>query len=752
MVNPEVRQDRIDAMKRRAEEREVDTSQDQEQEQQEEESEVDVSGSVNQSQRESRLDYMQEQAERQEADSAETEDVSVEEAPRPEGGSSAFQGGESVQEQMEQDAPELTQERETAGKIAGEVVRETDGQVRATEVDITREELTESQQQDLRQDVAREQGVDPSQVQFDQTPAQYDASVSQSAVDRIQAEREATARENIEQNLESETGVDLDEGQDYTVSRSGDGFTAELTGSGKDKIRGQGEEQLGDFNIGVPGTDKNIEGSLSGVSRWIDDKAEYVTEGSRINIDPGSTQISRSGIDFESGDISIEKTDDTPTAVGGALGAAGFEGAEGAYESGVSSVAEGVTTALNPAEITLGLKEAGEFVGYGVSETVTGDAGVSINPGSPGVGNTPDSAVEVEDEGFVPDVGSAAQSAAGSFAEQASRNPGRTAGIVGGSLVGTAGVMSAANRISTRGGRATAFAIQPGEEVLTSAANVAAPTRVQNLFPGGRIDNEEIVIRETGRAARGLGRAVDRAARRTGQELGDIEASQVVPGNRAQVQIPRTRGVEVEGATQPEFDPDEVARRDPRPQPEIGDPGQYVAPERILGRAQEEVPTMLREAQRPEVTPSGRTVPGSELRAEAVSQEVGQGQFLAQQQDFRSDLGLGSVVESEMEFQQERQQQAEAEAESENVLDLQLEQEMEQEAEQELEMEQEAETEVETELFDFGSEQNGEEFFGLQSSAAPVLSEFGNPLGETGRGGDTSPDADVGFFDEMFGG
>jgi len=87
--------------------------------------------------------------------------------------------------------------------------------------------------------------------------------------------------------------------------------------------------------------------------------------------------------------------------------------------------------------------------------------------------------------------------------ESAQNRPFFTAGT----LLGTAGVIGGASRLSGVGGRATAAAIQPGEELLSAGLTRAAPS-IARRFPNNRIDNEEIVIRGLGRVGSGTVRTV----------------------------------------------------------------------------------------------------------------------------------------------------------------------------------------------------------------------------------------------------
>jgi hypothetical protein len=99
--------------------------------------------------------------------------------------------------------------------------------------------------------------------------------------------------------------------------------------------------------------------------------------------------------------------------------------------------------------------------------------------------------------------------------EQARSNPARTAGALGGSLVGSAGAISAASRVSGRAGTAARYAIQPGEELAGSAGfratrAVSNERTAQRAFP----NREPLIVSEE--AALQAGQRATDAARRAG--------------------------------------------------------------------------------------------------------------------------------------------------------------------------------------------------------------------------------------------
>jgi hypothetical protein len=168
------------------------------------------------------------------------------------------------------------------------------------------------------------------------------------------------------------------------------------------------------------------------------------------------------------------------------------------FESAVSAGTTGAASLLNIPGHLATLDEAGEFIGYSLSETAQGRGGQ-----------------------FAEATEAAAAYKVGQMQKVFNNNPVSTAAMVGGSLVGSYGIIRAASASSATAGRAAAWAIQPGEELVTAGATRALATtsrgsRAVDALPGGKIDIEEAALLG---AQKGLG-AGKRASSRVGRRLG----------------------------------------------------------------------------------------------------------------------------------------------------------------------------------------------------------------------------------------
>jgi len=147
-----------------------------------------------------------------------------------------------------------------------------------------------------------------------------------------------------------------------------------------------------------------------------------------------------------------------------------------------------------------------------------------------------------------------------------------TAAFTAGTLVGSGAAITGLSRVAPRAGRAAAFGIQPGEELIgvagaRSLRAAGRPGAAERLFPGEEplILSEEAAIRGARRAGRGAleaGRRVREAGR--GVDV-DFPVGAGVPAPRIRFQ----------GRSRPE-----------------------VEPELELGRAELETETLIREAER----------------------------------------------------------------------------------------------------------------------------------------------------------
>ena len=158
-----------------------------------------------------------------------------------------------------------------------------------------------------------------------------------------------------------------------------------------------------------------------------------------------------------------------------------------------------------------GLINIGDYAGAGASAAISGQGGdvVSVE------GNVRDSirtneSVEVRfaEGGFAGASQDAGEQIIAEAQQSFRERPVETTAAATGALVGTAVTTAGAARISSTAGQAVPYAFQPGEELLTFGATqtlgrTARGQRILSRFPGERIDNEEIVLREANRAIQG---------------------------------------------------------------------------------------------------------------------------------------------------------------------------------------------------------------------------------------------------------
>lgn len=259
-------------------------------------------------------------------------------------------GGETVQraaDQLDEETPVDVREQDVRLDRSedGSSVEASVGGSAADEVQSRRQEGLERQTRD-RVDARAFSGVDPQ------------ANEAQ-RLDRTSTvvEQRQRAGSQIESQLEEQSGVDLDPGEDFTVERTEDGgFESQLTEQGQRRVA-PSQERFGDIPVDSPVSDNRLETDLRRADAAFRDRVA----------DPA-------------GDI-----------------AAGvFETANpGASESGTELVRGGVQGAgevISPAGIALEAKEIGEFV--------------ATQPDR--VFNTPDDE-SIETRGSISPVGSAAQ-------------------------------------------------------------------------------------------------------------------------------------------------------------------------------------------------------------------------------------------------------------------------------------------------------------------------------------------------------
>ncbi len=316
------------------------------------------------------------------------------------------------------------------------------------------------------------------------------------------AGEETLVAKQAEQRLERKyDGLDID------VALTGDG---ELTVQNVEQ-----KEQFGDVQVEVPFTG----------GETVEDYLEAGAEGYSSAVkDASSALFDEGGPDSKGGIASDSIIADT-------LRAAGQDEAAFAFEEGLRSFGkgtfEGAANIANVPSVALGLKEGGEFLGYAGYETLTGDGG------------------EVADQ-----TGDALVSAGAGALDTAQSNPAKFSGQLVGSLAGSYGAIAGASKASSTAGRAAAYAIQPGEEIVgglatRAASKTATGSRVLSKVPGGRIDSEELAILAGKKAGQKLRDAVD-----------DPRVREFLRDERGQGQLVPDRGLEVRDVESVSIDED----------------------------------------------------------------------------------------------------------------------------------------------------------------------------------------------------
>jgi hypothetical protein len=287
------------------------------------------------------------------------------------------------------------------------------------------------------------------------------------------------------------------EGREQAGGGASDAVITESMARAATGGRDERQEQFGDFPIYIGGGQPNTAAARaadtprrSGGTRLEDvlgdlagDYTDFVTENVEADAAVGGT-----GADIPASAIR------DPTGRS--------ETARNFAESSVESAAQ----LFNLPATAAGLKEAGEFLGYGVSETAAGRGGEFVE----------------QTEETAADIGEAAVGFARS-------NPGEAAGTLTGSVVASAAIMGGASAVSSRAGLASRVAIQPGEEALgyggRAATKALAGRRAADaLFPDSEplLMSEEAAIRAGQRA---VGGARDAASRTRGVLEGEASLS-----------------------------------------------------------------------------------------------------------------------------------------------------------------------------------------------------------------------------------
>jgi len=263
-----------------------------------------------------------------------------------------------------------------------------------------------------------------------------------------------------------------------------------------------------------------------------------------------------------------------------------------------------------------------------------------------------------------------------------------TAVFGAGALIGSGAAITGLSRVAPRAGRAAAFGIQPGEELIgvagaRSLRAAGRPGAAERLFPG----EEPLILSEE---------AAIRGARRAGR--GALEAGRRVreAGRRVDIDFPVGAGV-------------------PAPRIRLESRTESVRePELRLGRGELETETLIREAERERFELEERFL-RDPIRFETEFETEARRGFRAQplfrfEDPFETAAtiedtleGLEPIGETEIEFESEAEAELEAQAEAEAELIRELEFESLLEREQELEIEPfdlEAITEGGRDIFD----------------------------------------------------
>lgn len=365
-----------------------------------------------------------------------------------------------------------------------------------------------------------------------------DAELTKDASGDISTVQREQARRDIADN------VDVDPDRVKIVGQTDDGgFRARI------EKQPERKEQFGDidwsFGLGDPDKDE-VEGGLRNAADDVDKATRKVVE---INDKYGPPAAV--GATYDAVREYVPKpVDDLIAGPDGET--IGEEFASGAVEGGVELA--------NVPQTAVGLMEIGETGKF----IVTGDEGTK-------------GATDGSSEAFAKVMaagGKAGQEAKETFFKE----PGRTSGAVVGSLAVSAGGLAAAAKVGGKTGAAARLAVQPGEEAASYVATralgqSARGQRILDAIPGGRVDNEEIVMAAASKAkpatsklVRGIRRTRYDAVRRF--EAEGKRAKQFLAGERGQLELSGPSGrrtVEVDespGRMSPELDRADAREQD----------------------------------------------------------------------------------------------------------------------------------------------------------------------------------------------
>lgn len=417
------------------------------------------------------------------------------------------------------------------------VIRETQNGFKASFSEEFQSDREGQIRDSLRQEfISETEANSPDDVVIRETQGGFEASFSEA----FQSEQRAEAELDLAQRVLDETRADSVD--DFTIRETDDGglvaeFTEEFQKEGTvdldlsaDLSAGRETQDRGERfgDVVIPIGDTNLEAIL-------DDKAqgynEFVGDLSEANrkYNPGlaAQRAVYDAVDpYIGGDNILENPES------GRLRSEEFAVGAG----------EGAAQLANVPATAAGLKEGVEFVGFAAGETVLGRGGETASA-------TRDAAATAVSEGV----------------DAVAEEPGRNTGMLVGSLATSVGVLGGAARLSPRVGRAARYSIQPGEEIISDGATFALRSKTANRltrgradsvvdkFPGGRIDNEEILIKAGQRATSKLSRSIGRARYDIGAKLSRRQGS-FIRDSRGSLDFsrPSSRSIETESYEPPE--------------------------------------------------------------------------------------------------------------------------------------------------------------------------------------------------------
>lgn len=424
--------------------------------------------------------------------------------------------------------------------IQQSVADETQG-VYAPDVSVEREELSESEQQDLREQIAERENVDPSRVEFQETPFHLTASVSGGGEERAAETQVAAQYENvdpIEIDVDTETTeaeAITDEARIEIAAQETEYTTEELTVQDGDVMlrENASDEQQ-------PSTEQ-VQGSI--------DPSEPVelSENSVANMDVNDP-------DRQMATRSTDRDFDVEEARGQGL-------AETLIDSGTAERISNTETII-PSDWVDDLQDAGAFVGRGEGSERAGIAGDIVGSGG----------LAGRGRGFGEFVTQPVDDTrAGSLAEDT------IAGVTGEAPAAIAQAPGDAAALGERGVQATTLAINdPGRtgDILATAAGYGAAGAAGTASavaddPATQGASLVALLGGTAAASQGVRTTTQAVRTRTTPRIRSMRSTvrELRADTRGTAQMPRQRRNEPERITGEDLtDPDTMGRHVPEQQ------------------------------------------------------------------------------------------------------------------------------------------------------------------------------------------